>query len=88
MLAASLVETYPETTRLDSSTASFPLTESNLPIEAYDFITFRGPIRPTSLLDPILVDLTRASGLYRFYFRTSVELAISTRPRGTASTAP
>lgn len=62
MLAASLVETYPEANRLDASTASFPLAESILPIEAYDFLSFRGPTSPTPLLQPILDALRPTDG--------------------------
>ncbi len=62
MLAASLVETYPFTTSLESSTAVFPMEPSNLPVETYDFVSFRGPIRHTPLLDPILEKLRPEQG--------------------------
>ena len=54
MLAASLVETYADVTRLESSTSSFPLDSSDLPLEVHDFLSFRGPTSPTPPLDPIL----------------------------------
>jgi transglutaminase-like putative cysteine protease len=54
MLAASLVETYPNVARLESSSSSYPLVACDLPLEVYDFLSFRGPTSSTPLLNPIL----------------------------------
>jgi transglutaminase-like putative cysteine protease len=62
MLAASLVETYPLSTPLESSRSTFPIEQSALPVETYDFVSFRGPTSPTPLVNPILDKLRPENG--------------------------
>ena len=54
LLAASLVETHPPQCRLADSSARYPFPWDDAPVETLDFLHFRGPVRPTPLLEPIL----------------------------------
>jgi transglutaminase-like putative cysteine protease len=58
VLAASIVETTPATATLAQSQATFPLNIDSAGCEIYDFLGFRGPIRRTPLLGPVLETLT------------------------------
>jgi transglutaminase-like putative cysteine protease len=54
ILAASVVETHPRIIDLFAGPGVFPLPEDLLPLDAMDFLAFHGPVRPTSLIDPVL----------------------------------
>ena len=54
LVAASVVETHPTPKNLSSSTATLPLDPETLPLETLDFVSFHGPIRHTSRLEPVL----------------------------------
>jgi transglutaminase-like putative cysteine protease len=60
LLAASLVETHPPPCDLAGCQACYPLMIDNFPVETLDFLHFRGPVRPTPSLDPILEALRPA----------------------------
>ena len=54
ILSASVVETHPASRELAASRATFPYDAVGLPIEVLDFLHFRGSVRPTPLLAPLL----------------------------------
>src|SRR4051794_38043598 len=62
ILAASVVETHPRSNDLALSLATYPLALDNIDLEVFDFLRFRGPVRPTSRLDPLLETLQPRSG--------------------------
>jgi transglutaminase-like putative cysteine protease len=61
VLAASIVETHPQPRDLISTEARFPLNLDNAELEVLDFLKFRGPVRPTARLTPLL-DTLRPTG--------------------------
>lgn len=54
LLAASVVETNPRLADLTSCEATFPLPLESGGCEVLDFLAFRGPVRATPLLQPVL----------------------------------
>lgn len=62
VLAASVVETDPRPRDLMSSWATFPLDLDTLDLDVLDFLKFRGPVRPTSRLTPVLEALRPSPG--------------------------
>jgi transglutaminase-like putative cysteine protease len=54
ILAASVVETDSERTNPMDSEATFPLNPAYLPLDAFDFLSFGGPVSQTPLLTPLL----------------------------------
>ena len=54
ILAASVVETHPRIVNMFSGPGVYPLPEDLLPLDAMDFLAFHGPVRPTSLIEPVL----------------------------------
>ena len=63
VLAASVVETHPGPRDLLSSRAVYPLDPGDGELEVLDFLKFRGPVRHTPRLDPLLQDLRPRHGL-------------------------
>jgi transglutaminase-like putative cysteine protease len=63
ILAASLVETHPRAQDLLSSEATFPLDRNCADLSALDYLKFRGPVRSTPLLTPILESLRPRDGM-------------------------
>jgi transglutaminase-like putative cysteine protease len=62
ILSASVVETHPGPRDLSASHACFPYDRRELPLEVLDFLQFRGSVRETPLLHPVLDALRPASG--------------------------
>jgi transglutaminase-like putative cysteine protease len=62
VVAASVVETHPPDARLAASQAKFPLDLSSLEISGYSYLSLRGPVRPTPLLDSLLERLRPHEG--------------------------
>ena len=60
VLAASLVETHPAPRELATSKAKYPLDAG--PLDTVDFLQFRGPVRRTPRLDPVLDALRPSAG--------------------------
>jgi transglutaminase-like putative cysteine protease len=54
ILSASVVETHRDRPALGSARARFPYEHADLPIEVLDFLQFRGSVRETPLLAPLL----------------------------------
>ncbi|HLJ95736.1 MAG TPA: transglutaminase family protein [Gemmataceae bacterium] len=54
ILAASLVETHPRPLELHSCQAAYPLDPEQLDLGALDYLKFRGPVRSTPRLAPLL----------------------------------
>jgi transglutaminase-like putative cysteine protease len=63
VLAASLVETFPPRCRLADSRACYPMPVDEAPVETLDFMTCRGPLHSTPLLEPILTALRPRDGM-------------------------
>ncbi len=63
ILAASIVETHPQPKSLDASKATYPLDPESIPVEAFDFLKFRGPIRTSSRLQPLIDELKPQPGM-------------------------
>jgi transglutaminase-like putative cysteine protease len=53
MLAASIVETSPRAPDVMTSRATFPLNLDQASFEVLDFLSFRGPVRNTAMLQPL-----------------------------------
>ncbi|HWA98743.1 MAG TPA: transglutaminase family protein [Pirellulales bacterium] len=62
VVAASVVETHPANGRLASSRATWPLNLEALEMPCYGFLGFRGPVRATPLLEPLLERLCPNEG--------------------------
>jgi transglutaminase-like putative cysteine protease len=62
ILSASVVETHPGPRDLAASTARLPLDRSKYPLEVLDFVQFRGSVRQTPLLEPVLASLRPKPG--------------------------
>jgi transglutaminase-like putative cysteine protease len=62
VVAASVVDTHPAAVDLSASQARLPLDPDALPLEALDFVRYRGPVRRTDRLEPVLARLTPAPG--------------------------
>lgn len=62
ILAASVVETHPRSLDPSSCRATYPLDLDQLELEALDFTQFRGPVRPSPRLVPVLDALRPQSG--------------------------
>jgi transglutaminase-like putative cysteine protease len=54
ILSASVVETHRDRPDLASSPARFPYERADLPMDVLDFLQFRGSVRETPLLAPLL----------------------------------
>ena len=54
ILSASVVETHRDRPDLASARSRFPYERADLPIEVLDFLQFRGSVRETPLLAPLL----------------------------------
>jgi transglutaminase-like putative cysteine protease len=54
ILAAAVVETHPHPHDLSASRAAYPLDLAQADLDVLDFLKFRGPVRPTSRLTPLL----------------------------------
>jgi transglutaminase-like putative cysteine protease len=63
VLAASLVETHPRPHDLDTSRCAYPLDPEATPLDCLDFLAFRGPVRATPRLQPILDALRPHDGM-------------------------
>jgi transglutaminase-like putative cysteine protease len=63
ILAASLVETHPRQQDLPSSQATFPLDRESADLGALDYLKFRGPVRSTPQITPILESLCPRPGM-------------------------
>jgi transglutaminase-like putative cysteine protease len=62
LVAASVVQTHPPAADLASSRVRAPLALDDLPLATLDFVPFRGPVRRTGRLEPILAQLTPSQG--------------------------
>jgi transglutaminase-like putative cysteine protease len=63
ILAASLVETHRRQQELDSCRAVYPLDREIADLDALDYLKFRGPVRSTAQLAPILETLQPRAGI-------------------------
>jgi transglutaminase-like putative cysteine protease len=63
ILAASIVETHPRPRDLASSRAIYPLNLDRLDLEVLDYLKFRGPVRQTPRLEPLLEALRPQAGM-------------------------
>jgi transglutaminase-like putative cysteine protease len=54
ILAAAVVETHPRSRDLSASQAVYPLDLAHADLDVLDFLKFRGPVRPTPRLTPLL----------------------------------
>ena len=57
ILSASVVETHPGTHDLAKSAMRFPVDRAKYPLDVLDFLQFRGSVRETPLLEPLLKTL-------------------------------
>lgn len=62
ILAAAIVETHPRPRDPDACRAAWPLDPDGVPLEALDFLRFRGPVRPAPRLGPLLDALRPQAG--------------------------
>jgi transglutaminase-like putative cysteine protease len=62
MLSASVVETHYRTSDLGTCQARYPLDPESFELDVLDFLQYRGPVRATPLLDPVLEALRPKSG--------------------------
>lgn len=62
ILAAGIVETHPRPRDLTSSRATYPVDVEKADLEVLDFLKFRGPVRPSPRLAPLLDALRPAPG--------------------------
>jgi transglutaminase-like putative cysteine protease len=62
ILSASLVETHPQPCDLFSCRATYPLNLEGASLEVLDFLQFRGPVRATPRLAPLLEALRPPDG--------------------------
>jgi transglutaminase-like putative cysteine protease len=63
ILAASIVETHPGPKTLDSSEAVYPFERESVPLETLDFLKFRGPVRASARLEPLIDELRPKPGM-------------------------
>ena len=62
LLSASIVETNPRLNDLTASQATFPFEVVDGAYHLLDFLAFRGPVRETPLLQPVLAELEPRRG--------------------------
>src|SRR5713101_6317073 len=62
VLAASVVETDARSRDLMASGATYPLDPNRLDLDVLDFLKFRGPVRPSARLTPLLEALRPSPG--------------------------
>jgi transglutaminase-like putative cysteine protease len=62
VLAAGVVETHPRPRGLDASRSLYPLSPETVPLDCFDFLGFRGPVRWTPRLQPLLDPLRPPDG--------------------------
>lgn len=62
ILAAGVVETHPRPRDLSASRATYPPSLGGAELRVFDFLAFRGPVRPTPLLEPLLDTLRPRPG--------------------------
>jgi transglutaminase-like putative cysteine protease len=79
ILAASIVETHSRSRDLTSSEAVWPLGLDTMDLGVLDFLRFRGPVRPTPHLSPVLENLRPAAGTRLLQFAMQVAEYIQTR---------
>jgi len=72
VLSASVVETHPRGRDPRSCPAAYPLGPEAFGLDVLDFLQFRGPVRPTPLLAPVLDALRPRAG------RPLAELVLAT----------
>jgi transglutaminase-like putative cysteine protease len=63
ILAASVVETHPRPHSLDESQSTWPLNSDEGNFEVLDFLRFRGPVRLSPRLDPLVDELQPRQGM-------------------------
>jgi transglutaminase-like putative cysteine protease len=63
ILAAGVVETHPRARNLSSSDAVYPLNLDAVDLEVLGFLKFRGPVRQTPALNPVLETLRPRRGM-------------------------
>jgi transglutaminase-like putative cysteine protease len=63
ILAASVVETHPRPHCLEDSQATWPMNLDDGSFGALDFLRFRGPVRPTPRLEPLVEELQPREGM-------------------------
>jgi transglutaminase-like putative cysteine protease len=62
VLAASIIETHPQPRDLRASRATLPVSLDAADLDVLDFLKFRGPVRPTPRLAPVLESLRPGAG--------------------------
>jgi transglutaminase-like putative cysteine protease len=62
ILAASVVETHPRLPNLEASQATWPLNLDDGNLKVLDFLRFRGPVRLTPRLEPLIQELQPRKG--------------------------
>jgi transglutaminase-like putative cysteine protease len=62
VLAASVVETHPQPREFSACTAAWPLDTELAGLDLLDYLSFRGPVRPTPRLGPVLEALRPRPG--------------------------
>jgi transglutaminase-like putative cysteine protease len=62
ILAASIVETHPQPHDLEANQTAWPVDLDGGNPETLDFLRFRGPVRPTPLLDRVVEELRPRNG--------------------------
>jgi transglutaminase-like putative cysteine protease len=63
ILSASVVETHPRDGGFSGCQATYPLDPASFGLEVLDFLQFRGPVRPSLRLAPILDDVRPRHGM-------------------------
>ena len=63
VVAASVVETHPQRRSLKDSLVAYPLAEQEIDLSARSFLSFRGPVRRTERLNPLLEALQPRPGM-------------------------
>src|SRR5262249_35287413 len=79
ILAAGIVETHSRSRDLTSSEAAWPLVLDTIDLGVLDFLRFRGPVRPTPRLSPLLEDLRPREGMRLVPFVMQLAQYIQTR---------
>jgi transglutaminase-like putative cysteine protease len=92
ILAASIVETHPRPRDLSAGRAAHPLAPDGADLEVLDFLHFRGPVRATPRLAPVLDALRprpgtplgdvveRTSGYIREHFQYARDVTLASSP--------
>jgi transglutaminase-like putative cysteine protease len=92
ILAAGVVETHPRVRDLAASRVTYPLDLARADLEVLDFVKFRGPVRPSPRLAPLLEALrprpgtaaaelaVRAAGYIHEHFQYARDVTLASSP--------